>query len=107
MTDVPFVGDMIVLSAVRDKKSGLEGKVKPLFDSIEALESAVDSLKTFGESAGEDREYAERCLQALAKMQTGLLDICRRKIQERSQLTPPDMGLGMGEEGDVAIDAAV
>jgi len=100
MSGVPLIGDMIVLSAVKDKRTGMEGKVKPLFDCIEALETAVDSLKGFAETADEDREYAEKCLQALAKMQAGLLDICRRKIEQRSQLSPPGMG-GMMEEPDL------
>ena len=99
----PF-GNVLALKNVKDKKTG-KGGFKNLFDSVDAIGSAVESLQAFGSLGPEEAGIAEEFLSTLTKMQVHLLDMCKEKIVGSNVLLPPEqedpeMG-GMGEAGEM------
>ena len=87
----PF-GNIIALKDVRDKTTR-KGSLRPLFDCVEAINSAVDSLQAFNESSPDDEDLriVSKFLETLTSMQIKLLEMSREKIQKQNVLQRPMM----------------
>ena len=87
----PF-GSIISMKDIKDKTTR-KGSLRPLFDCIEAINSAVDSLQAFNESSPEDGDagVVGKFLETLTNMQIKLLEMSRDKIQKQNILQRPMM----------------
>jgi hypothetical protein len=81
----PFLGHIIAMKDVKDKKSR-KGSLRPLFDCVEAINTAVDALQSFNESSPDDgdRVFIAKCLESLTNMQIKLLEMSQEKIHAQN-----------------------
>lgn len=82
----PFGGHVIAMKDVKDKTTTRKGSLRPLFDCIESINSAVDALQGFSETSPDDSDIAfvGKCLELLTNMQIKLLERSKNKIQEQN-----------------------
>jgi hypothetical protein len=76
----PF--QVIALNNIKDKKTSKEGSLNDLFKCIAELNSSTQSLGDFMVGAADpvQAEELKRYLDALVKVQTGLLEMAKVKI---------------------------
>jgi hypothetical protein len=92
---LPF--DIIAMKDIKDKKSR-KGSLTPLFNCVEGINTAVDSLHEFADSnpSDEDKSNTDQFLSALTNMQIKLLEMCKGKVQEQNTL--PQVGALHGSQ---------
>ena len=77
------IGDIIAMKAMKNKDSGKkEGSLGDLFKCVDSLNSSTVSLNDYVNSIGEPgyREKIANYLEALKRIQVGLLEIAQDKI---------------------------
>jgi hypothetical protein len=81
----------IALRNVRDKNTAKEATLGDLFKCVESLNTSTGHLKEYlgATPDQEDRGEMERYLAGLVKIQTGLLGIAQKKVQQQGDLAAP------------------
>jgi len=79
----------IALKSVRDKNTAKEASLGDLFKCVESLNTSTGHLKEFlGASTDQaDRVELEKYLAGLVKIQTGMLEIAKNKVQQQGEAT--------------------
>jgi hypothetical protein len=80
----------IALKSVRDKTTAKEATLADLFKCVESLNTSTGHLKDFlgGNTDQEDGAQLETYLGGLVKIQTGLLEIAKKKVSAQGEMTP-------------------
>lgn len=93
--------ELIALSNVKNKKTNKEGTIGDLFKCVESLATSTEHLRDYVGSIQEQeyRENIARYLQALNKIQDGLLEIAQNKIRGLSEMPEFDDIAGDGKIG--------
>ena len=76
----PF--QVIAMSQIKDKKTSKEGSLSDLFKCVTELSNSTQSLGDFMSSITDvtQAEELKRYLDALVKIQTGLLEMAKKRI---------------------------
>ena len=76
---------ILALKDIKDKKTK-KGTFRPLFDSVEAINSAVEALHAFQESEplGSEGEVVDNFLKQLTNMQVQLLEMCQNRVKTQN-----------------------
>jgi len=76
---------ILALKDVKNKKTS-KGTFRPLFDSVEAISSAVEALHAFQESvpSGEEGRAVDGFLEQLTNMQVQLLEMCQNRVRTQN-----------------------
>ena len=84
----PF--NIIAMKDIKDKKTQKPG-LRPLFDCVDSIQSAVEDVRNYLESGPdkEDVEVIESFLKKLTDMQIQILEISKKKLQGQN-LSPVD-----------------
>jgi len=92
----PF--DIIAMKDIKDKNTR-KGSLTPLFNCVESINTAVDSLHEFANSGPNDIDKAqtEEFLNVLTSVQVKLLEMCKSKVQEQNTLPPTGSLRGLGQ----------
>lgn len=103
----PFLGNVIALKEVKDKTTR-KGSLRPLFDCIESINSAVDALQTFNEMAQDSDEsnVISKFLESLTNMQIKLLEMSKEKIKNQNALTQDPFAASPEDAIDGSIQEA-
>jgi len=72
----------IALSQLKDKDTAKKGTLRDLFKCVESLNSSAESLSSFSPTVvdSEEQEKVRAYLDALAKMQKGLLEMAQTRV---------------------------
>jgi hypothetical protein len=79
-TFAPF--NIISMKDIKDKKTQKPG-LRPLFDCVDSLQSAVEDIRTYLESepGNEETELVQSFLKKLTDMQVQILEITKSRLQ--------------------------